>query len=555
MSFLQRSHTLKLQSGKDKQEDLNPFDWYFASLMAEINEVQDHQIETLFARLSHAINRQNSCLDLTQDIELQNKLANLEYVTLINTDDVPKDPPISPLILWANKLYLQKYYQYEANIARQLISRNNFIKGFKPETLNLLFPSSDIEGKGAAVIDWQKVAAFQCLTRQLCIITGGPGTGKTSTVVKILAALVDQNPDLKIKLAAPTGKAAARLSESIGTSLQNLPSDLSSNIPTEVTTIHRLLGMRAEGQSFRYHSERRLSLDLLILDETSMIDLAMFDKILKALPDHCRLIMLGDPDQLLSVESGAVMNDLFLLGQHYDDNYAHEIKSNLGYDIPKLSSEQSTEINILSNAFCHLTQSYRFNSTMGIGKLASSIQNKMLTELQSDDEILYVKEFTLPSLKIALTGQYQSYIDLIEKNAEPSLLLAEFEKTRVLTPMREGEMGINSLNEIIESSINKLKDHQSFFHGKPIMITRNDYNLGLFNGDIGICFSTHLKEKKVIFRGAHGDVVTFPISLLSGFETCFVMSIHKSQGSEFDNISVVLPSLQTSTNDLYTKEL
>ena len=572
MSLFQNTHQIKGLSSGSAHEDLKPFDIYFSNLMAEINEVEDQEIKNTFAKLSHAVNRQNSCLDLTQNSVLQEKLARLKHITVIDSDESLPSTIATPLVLCAGKLYLQKFYQYELNIARQLIKRNNLIPGYNPKILDSLFPPSDNSDEASESIDWQKVAAFQSLSRQLCIITGGPGTGKTSTVAKILAALMNQNPDLKVKLAAPTGKAAARLSESISDSLQYLPSSLlstlSSNIPTKVTTIHRLLGMRAEGQSYKYHSDRKLPLDLLILDESSMIDLAMFDKILSALPDHCRLIMLGDPDQLLSVESGAVMNDLFKLGQHYDDAFLTEIEDALGYDRSTFHTAQSSEQfaessaseskiegSVLRNVFCHLIRSYRFNASMGIGKLASSIQNKTLPEFSNDDEISYVTEFSLSSLKAKLSEQYQGYLDAVRHNLEPKMLLREFEKTRILTPMREGDMGIIALNEMLESNLHISEAHQSFYHGKPIMITRNDYALGLFNGDIGICFLSESQTLKVIFHGLNGEFNTFPISALSHYETCFVMSIHKSQGSEFDAISIVLPPLQKNTHDLYTREL
>ena len=543
------------------QEELAPFDYYFSEFMAELNDVKDQEILYTFAKLSHAVNHQNSCLDLKNNDELQSKLAVLNGITLINSASELINHPTTPLILCSGKLYLQKYFHYEVNVAQQLISRNKRVPNSDYTILNLLFPDSNkqeaetdesnFEQSNAGNIDWQKIAAFQCLTRQLCIITGGPGTGKTSTVVKILAALMNQNVHSKVKLAAPTGKAAARLGESIRDNLHTLPPSLDSNIPTEVMTIHRLLGMRANDHSFKYHKDRKIPLDLLILDEISMIDLAMFDKILSALPDHCRLIMLGDPDQLLSVESGSVTSDLHKLGQHYDEAYLQEIKKELAYQIPKTNAEK----NILSNAFCHLTRSYRFDTTMGIGRLASSIQNKTLTALQSDEEVLYVTEFTLHSLGENLKAKYQNYIDLIKDKADPRILLTEFEKSRVLAPMREGEMGIIALNDIIESSIDLKAGHQSIYHGKPIMITRNDYGLGLFNGDIGICFFTNALEFKVVFHGSKGEFNTFPITLLPTFEPCFVMSIHKSQGSEFENISVVLPPLQSKNNPLYTREL
>lgn len=542
-------------------EEFVPFDFYFSEFMAELNDVKDPEILYTFAKLSHAVNHQNSCLELKENDALQSKLALLNGISLITSESELANHPTTPLILCSGKLYLQKYFHHEVNVAQQLISRNRSISNSDCTMLNLLFPDANKgdeeqeeninQQSSQTYIDWQKVAAFQCITRQLCIITGGPGTGKTSTVVKILAALMNQNENLKVKLAAPTGKAAARLGESIRDNLQTLPPGLESNIPSDVMTVHRLLGMRANGHSFKYHKDRKIPLDLLILDEISMIDLAMFDKILSALPDHCRLIMLGDPDQLLSVESGSVISDLHKLGQHYDEAYLQEIKNELGYQIPKTKTGK----HVLSNAFCHLTRSYRFDISKGIGRLASNIQNKLLTELQSDGEVLYITEFTLHSLSENLKAVYQHYIDLMKDKADPRLLLAEFERSRVLAPMREGKMGIIALNDAIESSIDLKEGHQSIYHGKPIMITRNDYALGLFNGDIGICFLTQTLEFNVIFHGSKGEFNTFPLTLLPNFEACFVMSIHKSQGSEFENISVILPSLESKNNSLYTREL
>jgi len=526
------------------QNEINQIDVYFSELMAKLSKTSDTELIKTFSELSYRISQQDSCMDVSD--KLAAKLHKLETVTEISDDNMNQSN--TPLILAGNKLYLQKYFQYETKIARDLIKRNVTIENSDFKSLELLFPTNLKNNDG---IDWQKVAAFQCLSRQLAIITGGPGTGKTTTIVKILAALLDQNPDLRIKLAAPTGKAAAKLSESIISSINGLPEMLNAKIPEEVSTVHRLLGMRNKGHAYRYHQDNKMAVDLLVLDEASMIDLAMFTRILEALPDHCRLIILGDPEQLLSVDVGAVLTDLFQLGSNYTEEYRNMINHTLGYEMPA----NSIEGHPLSNALCHLRTSYRFSPELGIGKLAASIRENVELDFINDDEVNYVQAFKQDKLKTALVNQYQAYFDLIQEKANASALLNKFEETRVLSPLREGEFGIESLNDIIESSLYQHQSIPIFYHGKAIMVTQNDYVLELFNGDIGICFESREGVLKVAFHDQDAGIREIPIVRLPSWETCFVMSVHKSQGSEFQQVSLVIPPTQHYARNLFTREL
>ncbi|HIL98134.1 MAG TPA: exodeoxyribonuclease V subunit alpha [Pseudomonadales bacterium] len=534
--------------------ELADIDIYFAEFMADIANTTDHQLINAFAELSHAQLNQHACLDISGRIELVQKLKDLDCVTEVDPQD--NNVAHTPLVLTCQhqqyKLYLQRYHQYESNIARHLITRNKTVDsgtGYV-DILDLLFPdSSDTE------VDFQKVAAFQCVTRQLTIITGGPGTGKSSTVVKILAAMIDQQPDLKVKLAAPTGKAAARLGESIKSALSSLPGELGDKVRSDVSTIHRLLGMRGDGHSFRHDQQNPISVDLLVLDEVSMIDLAMFDRPLDALPATTRLILLGDPGQLPSVDNGAVLDDLCKLGVNYDESFAEMVETNLSVRLPTNLPEGQESNHKLCNAICRLTKSYRFDDDTGIGALAQAIRDDHTPQFTDNEQVRFIVDYSPNSLVEDMLAQYQTYLTLVQSEAPARQLIEAFEQVRILSPGRDGEYGVIALNTSIEAHIHPNRGMNPYYHGKPIIITRNDYNLRLFNGDIGICVNNRKGEIEVAFKGEDGEIDYYLASRLPPFETCFVMTVHKAQGSEFSRVSLVLPNDLNEIEELANRNL
>ena len=540
------------------QGELNRLDIYFAEFVADLALTADAELINTFANLSHAQANQHCCLDISDSPLIQAKLRKLDCVTLVHPDD--RQRVNTPLVMCSFKdvghplycrLYLQRYYCYEINLTDALVQRNRQLNDGKEyvSILNELFPETSLDNKRE--IDWQKVAAFQSVTRQLTIITGGPGTGKTSTVVKILAALLSRLPDLSIKLAAPTGKAAARLNDSIKTALSTLPETISHLVPTEVSTVHRLLGMRADGRSYQFNQHNRMTADILVLDEISMIDVAMFNRLLNAISKETCLILLGDPDQLPSVDNGSILSDLAELGLDYDASFHQTVMTRLGIKLPKTLKPPHK----LSGAFCHLRKSYRFSDNKGISHLAQAIRARQFKEPVSSEGVEFVTDYTRDLVVQDILDLYQSYLELTRTDATPGQLLVAFESCRVLSPVREGEFGVVALNAEMEAIIHPDIGNNPYYHGRPVIISKNDYNLGLFNGDTGICIRSGDGSFEVAFKGENGEVNSYLASRLPPFETSFVMTVHKAQGAEFDQVDLVLPLDLDGIEGLITRQL
>ncbi|KOO04005.1 exodeoxyribonuclease V subunit alpha [Vibrio nereis] len=421
-------------------------------------------------------------------------------------------------------------------------------------------------------VNWQKVAAAIALTRNFAVISGGPGTGKTTTVTKLLAALIEQskqgNEPPTIKLVAPTGKAAARLTESIGKAVAQLPvsPELKQAIPTDASTIHRLLGAIPNSAEFRHNQSNPLHLDILVVDEASMVDLPMMYKLVDALPKYARLILLGDKDQLASVEAGAVLGDICSFNQFgYSSGQAQLVSQLTGYQTLSRGVSQSESI---ADSLCMLQKSYRFDARSGIGQLAKAVNagSAQRVDLVWQKAFADIKNFPIDSqhynqLIQTLVGEYSGYLkrmDQIELNPdteEPESIeqrakatLDAFAKCRLLCAIREGDFGVTGLNLRVEKALAARKlikvSDEIWYHGRPVMVTRNDHALGLYNGDIGICIRTDVdgeSKLKVFFELPDGSVKSVLPSRVPEHETAYAMTIHKSQGSEFDHTLMILP--------------
>ncbi|WP_240791511.1 exodeoxyribonuclease V subunit alpha [Psychromonas sp. SP041] len=410
--------------------------------------------------------------------------------------------------------------------------------------------------------DWQKISAALALTSARCVISGGPGTGKTTTVVKLLALLLHSQPDLIIKMVAPTGKAAARLTESITNALSDLSLDkvVAQHIPTDASTIHRLLGVRNNSAHFRYNEHNKLVLDLLLVDEASMVDLPLMAKLLSALPDHARLILLGDKDQLASVEAGAVLGDICsFIESGYSQQKAQQLVDLTGFDC-LLDQAKHTQVSMSDN-LCLLQKSYRFDQFSGIGYLASAINKggvtaaKLATLCAKYDDLNHYlndaeSEATFEQLVIDGYGPYLSDLPVInEDNRERAKqLLQQFNDFKILCATREQEWGVDNLNHRCEKILQKagllarrFDQTQTWYVGRPVMVTENSYHLGLFNGDIGLCLQDLTGQLRVYFVMPDGSVADFQPSRLPANQTVFAMTVHKSQGSEFKHTLLALP--------------
>lgn len=424
-----------------------------------------------------------------------------------------------------------------------------------------LFPQ-----EGGADIDWQLAAAFAAMRKRLCIISGGPGTGKTRTVVVLLALLLEQQPAMRIALAAPTGKAAARLQEAVKSAKATLSckETIKERLPAEASTIHRLLGSIPDSAYFRHDARNPLPFDAVVVDEASMVDLALLAKLVAAIPPSARLILLGDKDQLASVEAGAVLADLCDGGgQHrFSDQFIEEFNLLTGQKLP--SQPVAARASDLADCLVELRKNYRFGEQSSIYRLSRAVNEgnseRALEVLrESSDSIgAQVSWKPLPApgalkeaLKPHVLSRYKDYL----KAADPAQALQAFGRFRILCAVRNGPYGVESMNRVVEEILAEagLIDARALFYGgRPVMVVRNDYNLKLFNGDIGVVRANEVEGLRACFVGPEQTIREFVPLRLPEHETAYALTIHKSQGSEFERVLLILPGEDSA---VLTREL
>ncbi|MCU6668541.1 exodeoxyribonuclease V subunit alpha [Enterobacteriaceae bacterium H4N4] len=554
-----------------EQRVLRRLDVQFAMMVAGNDEPA---VMLAAAMLSRDAGEGHVCLPLSQ-LRVEAKTPALLQACFALHDDnldwsqtLLRSPAVSvgdlptPLVLIGDRLYLNRLWRYERAVAGFFNEANQPLvhdRGDMQRTLNALFSSDE-------AVNWQKVAAAVALTRRISVISGGPGTGKTTTVARLLAALIQMTGEgrCRIRLAAPTGKAAARLTQSLGGALQKLPLNDSQRklFPTEASTLHRLLGAQPGSQRLRYHAGNPLHLDVLVVDEASMIDLTMMSRLIDALPSHARVVFLGDRDQLASVEAGAVLGDICTWASAgFTAQRAQELSELTGCHI---EGNVSPVAGALRDSLCLLQKSYRFGSDSGIGKLAAAVNRGDRQAMRAvfdggfDDiekKQLQSGEEYLAMLEDALLG-YRYFLDTVHQQAPAEEVLAAFGRYQLLCALRDGPFGVAGLNERLEQVLVQKRriSHQPYsrwFEGRPVMISRNDSALGLFNGDIGIALDRG-QGLRVWFQMPDGSVKSVQPSRLPEHETAWAMTVHKSQGSEFDHAALILP---VQMSPVVTREL
>ncbi len=511
-------------------------------------------------RLSLAVSSGHVCLPLSEladpatGRDVQTVRRQLLASGVVEKADAPGSAPL--VLDRGNRLYLHRYFDYERALAKRL---STMCRSVKTDTatvrslLDALFPSA----KDNALINWQKIAVALALSRSLLIVSGGPGTGKTTTVAALLACLLESDPQNRVMLAAPTGKAAARMLEAIGQHASLFPLHLRPMVPKEARTLHRLLGMTGNATFFRYHAGHPLPLDTLVVDEASMLDLAMASSLFAALPPHARVILLGDRDQLSAVEAGSVFAELAAQCT-FTERCRDDLEALTGHRpdtslFPAVSPRRVP----LADSVVTLTRNYRFREDSGIGKLACGIRACRTEETVDflcsgrDASVRWIDPAAPSAASLVektLLTQYADYFACVRQNPENvASIFDTFNRSRILCAVREGRFGTEAVNRLMASALSGMKSARlagtdDWFVGRPVMVRRNNYALRLFNGDVGIVLPDASGQLTVCFMHDDGRFRRVSPVRLGEHETSFAMTVHQSQGSEFDTVTLLLPS-------------
>ncbi len=538
-----------------------------------------HQVlQPLACLLSQKLSEGHICLpvsELSQQVELvpeewQSLLQDLDAETIAQLPLVGNAETLQkPFILHGDRLYLQRYFKYETDTLtaiKKLIAGETEVLPARiaaieehRETLQPLFAGGGTTG----VPDWQSAAVLNSALQNFAIITGGPGTGKTTTVARLLALLFTMQPNLRVALAAPTGKAATRMAESLRNTVlpgfENLKDQFESLKPT---TIHRLLKWKPGTPYFRHNGENPVPFEVLIADESSMIDVALFAKMVCAIGPNTRLFLLGDKSQLASVEAGSIFGDLCTAQQKLNRftgdrrTLINSFIRDTSQQLPA-STETAEADHLLFGHVVELQTSYRFTSDAGIGRFSKAIIAGDTAGVQSfvegeDAEVTIDTEYDTELFEKFVAG-YAEYI------CEPNITkaLRKFTQLRVLCAQREGPQGLYTANKEIENFLlnrRLLRSTEGNYENRPIILTRNLYNYDLFNGDTGIIRpDAETGNLMVWFEKSDGSLVSILPGFLTESETAFALTVHKSQGSEFDSVLLLLPA--DADSPLLTREL
>ena len=495
---------------------INDVHLQFASLFKE--PIIEPYAELISRRLSEG----HTCINIEEELpelplqEHQRRLQTIPHLVATTPQQ------IAPFILQNKLLYLHRYYKYEVDTCQRLYEFIQYEnqsdqatgKSRRQQRQEFLSSNQSLVEQLFPIPDGQKEAALLAFQNNFTLITGGPGTGKTTTVAKMLTLLFEAYPNLKVALAAPTGKAAIRMVDSLRAAGSKTKSQIKEKFDAlKPQTIHSLLKYIPRSIHFKYNQHNPLPYDLIIIDESSMADIALFSKLLNAIPTNCRLILLGDRNQLSSVEAGSVFGDLCQ-----------------AFPAP---SQHSAE----------LLTSHRFSAEKGIGKFSVAVLSGNTNSVQQfytnpDPQVNVVETLDEAYFEQFIQG-YAHYIN----EPDISVALQKINALRILCATREGAFGVHELNKRIEIHLRKkqlIDPQREFYHNRPILITTNNYDIQLFNGDIGIVRETPDGIRCYFEDPRQGIKAVFP-GYIPSAETVYAMTIHKSQGSEYNNVLTLLP--------------
>lgn len=507
------------------------------------------------------------------------RLANGHLVTPIADRDkqaLESSPHVSmagetPFILSENGFYIQRYYQYESYVVEWIKNR---LKSPADQKITQVATASFIQKANHLFerknegIDWQQIGALNCYLNPLAVLSGGPGTGKTTTVAKFLVLHLADYPTDRVALVAQTGKAAARLKESLSNQLPKLAAlgveadILETMSQIAPSTIHRLLKMDPSslGTKFIYNEGRKLPHDVILIDEASMIDLPLMYKLLSALGEDTKVILMGDKNQLASVEAGSVFGDI--CDALHENSFSKEVHRALTlYGVEKDQLNERSE-----NALIHLYKTYRFEEDSHIYRMGQELLSgvfkgelyleNLIKEEQGNGQVQFLslegKPDELPSELKTQLDYFQHYI--AENEIEEAL--KKVNDVRVLCAHNNGLLGVSGMNAQVETYLQGkglLQPSKGFYHNQPVMITRNDYQLKLYNGDVGIVRKNSDGELLFYISDAIEGYREIAVHAIKDWRTVFAMTIHKSQGSEFQQVVMVVPASEESK--ILTREL
>lgn len=540
---------------------LRHIDTVFAAFIYE--RTNSELVANCAALVSYLLSEGHICLDLSKhcgtlfSVEEEDTgiaLPELEetLTELRNSPWVVNAGEQGPLVLDGTRLYLQKYHRYQQTIA-SIITKKLLLPPIvcSDALLNLastLFHKPDPGDLSAYGGHLQFAAGLIPLFAGFSVISGGPGTGKTTVLAKVLTLLMSAHPDLSVALAAPTGKAAMRMNESLLGALHSLEitAELKEKMEQlEALTVHRLLGTKKLSPHFQHNNKRPLNCDLLVVDEASMIDVALMAKLLSALKPQCRVVLLGDMNQLSSVEAGSVLGDICAA---YGVNRLTEQFCNTINPHIQNRANILTSTAVLSPVI-HLRRSYRFGPDSGIGRISRAIidgTNPLAAwEENSSDCLLQscgnIEDYVTKSLA-------HKYAALTQATT-PMEALDALDRFKIVTVTKVGPWGAQRVNELLSSA--QVVKGEQWYHNMPIMVLENSYSLELFNGDTGVIQRDATGKYKAYFRGDAG-IRSFLPALLPSYTLAYAITVHKSQGSEFDEVVTLLPDKDSL---LLTKEL